>query len=515
MLCIYCSLPFCLCYYVSTYNNTLLCFLLQAIPPNIFIIAACNPHRANSLAILDDQTSIATASKETWVRGSYYVQKLPPTFQFLLWDYVALDDEQEREYIRAKLWQIDKADVAKISREKLDKLTHLIAVSHNLMRDYAKRHFAEDCELGEEEASIRSQSFVSQRDIQRVFTFYEWLMQMYSTLKPHGDHDDYSHRAVLVALGIVYYLRLNDMFRKKYRDFLDSIHNTNKQELVFSKAFEMELDWYVNHADIPPGIAKTQALKENLFAIIVCTMTRTPLIIIGPPGSSKTLSFRLALANLKGECSKVIQFRTKVFHSLDPHIYQCSRRTTPTELKTVFNRAIKRQKTVGLPLYCVVFMDEVGLPEEKYESLKVLHQYLDINDVSFVGITNRPLDAAKSNRAVTLYRLEPSTEDLLTLTEGCFAPSSDNLPPELLKSSLQKVNRFCPAYSRILRMELYHNFFGLRDYIHFIRYLRRNREHGVSPQVIMQALERNFGGTVEFENLCKIFLSEVSSSQRT
>ena len=431
-----------------------------------------------------------------------------------MWDYVALDSEQEREYIRTKLWQINKADVAKISSEKLDKLTHLIAISHMLLRDYAKEHFIGDCKLKHKEALGRSQSFVSQRDIQRVFTIYEWLMHVYSQLKPHGDDDDYSHRAVLVSLGIVYYLRLNDAYRKEYSHFLDSIHKTKTQELIFSKAFQMELDWFINLADIPSGVAKTQALKENFFAIVVCAMTRTPLIIIGPPGSSKTLSFRLALANLKGEGSKVVQFRTEVFHSLDPHIYQCSRRTTPTELEKVFNRAVNRQKTVGLPIYCVVFMDEVGLPEEKYESLKVLHQYLDTSVVSFVGITNRPLDAAKSNRAVTLYRLEPSNEDLLTLAKSCFAPSSDSLPPELLTSSLHKVNRFCPAYSRIRRMELYHNFFGLRDFIHFIRYLRRNRDHGLTSEVVMQALERNFGGMDEFENLCQIFLSEVSSSER-
>ena len=74
-------------------------------------------------------------------------------------------------------------------------------------------------------------------------------------------------------------------------------------------------------------------------------------------------------------------------------------------------------------------MDEAGLPEESMESLKVftvlmitlkltllndlpfsdlsgqvLHKYLDDAVVSFVGITNHILDAAKSNRAVTLFR---------------------------------------------------------------------------------------------------------------
>lgn len=34
-------------------------------------------------------------------------------------------------------------------------------------------------------------------------------------------------------------------------------------------------------------------MQENLFAIVVCVQLRMPLIIIGPPGSSKTLSFQI------------------------------------------------------------------------------------------------------------------------------------------------------------------------------------------------------------------------------
>lgn len=133
-----------------------------------------------------------------------------------------------------------------------------------------------------------------------------------------------------------------------------------------------------------------------------------PLILVGAPGSSKTLSFNLAIANLKGQESKVKLFRdTKTFRSLDPHFYQCSRRTTSNEIQTVFSRAVNRQRShsrFSLPIYCVVFMDEAGLPEESHESLKVLHYYLDRQEVSFVAITNHVLDAAKTNRAVSLFR---------------------------------------------------------------------------------------------------------------
>ena len=38
--------------------------------------------------------------------------------------------------------------------------------------------------------------------------------------------------------------------------------------------------------------------QENIFAIIVCMQMRVPLIIVGPPGSSKTLSFQIVQHNV-------------------------------------------------------------------------------------------------------------------------------------------------------------------------------------------------------------------------
>jgi len=81
------------------------------------------------------------------------------------------------------------------------------------------------------------------------------------------------------------------------------------KQVTFSDAFNEDLDWFAEQISLPPGIAKMQALKENLFAIIMCTMTHTPLIITGVPGSSKTLSFNLVVTNLRGQESKNKYFR--------------------------------------------------------------------------------------------------------------------------------------------------------------------------------------------------------------
>ena len=340
-------------------------------------------------------------------------------------------------------------------------------------------------------------------------------MSVYGKLKQHGeDRVDYSRRAVMVSLGIVYYMRLNSQYRKEYEKMMNR-ESRLPGEVTFSEAFNEELDFFCKRIELPSGIAKTRALKENLFATIVCTVTRTPLVIVGPPGSSKTLSFNLAIANLKGPESKVSLFRDiEIFKSLDPHFYQCSRRTTSNEVQAVFSRAINRQRShakSSLPIYCVVFMDEAGLPEESHESLKVLHYHLDKQEVSFVAITNHVLDAAKTNRAVSLFRPEVSNEDLKTLVEGCLTSNFEK-PSAHLRQDLDTIVRFCPAYIQLMEDPLLNHFFGLRDFIHFINYLKRRRVKGITPQLVMEALERNFNGAYWsdiFQAICESFLKTV------
>ena len=113
-------------------------------------------------------------------------------------------------------------------------LTDLIMDSQNLMRDYA---YYQLCSGGmdKDQARISSRSCVSQRDIQRVFTFYQWVMDSYNKYKPYGERQDYSRRAVLVALGIVYYMRLNNKYRKDYEQYLDKQYRL-AIEVSFSQA---------------------------------------------------------------------------------------------------------------------------------------------------------------------------------------------------------------------------------------------------------------------------------------
>lgn len=74
-------------------------------------------------------------------------------------------------------------------------------------------------------------------------------------------------------------------------------------------------------------------------------------------------------------------------------------------------------------------MDEAGLPEEEKESLKVLHYYLEGHmstkaECGFVAITNHVLDAAKSNRCLSLLRQEPTDSEMIEITKGVLFQSS-------------------------------------------------------------------------------------------
>ena len=475
---------------------------MQPIPNSIFMIAACNPHRGDSLATWGE-----SKGTEPWLKGSYYVQRLHPTLRCLMWDYGALNSHQERAYVNAKLSMMNQNE---LPVEEIGSLTELIIESQSKMRDYAEDQLKKVVHISV--AQQCAKSTVSQRDIQRVFTFYNWFMKFYESTNPHKEDPKLFHRrAVMVSLGIVYMMRLSSEYRMKYRSYLDNVPCLDG-DICFTEALQMELEWMTRKEFLPPGIAKTTALMENVLAIIICAVTHTPLIIVGDPGSSKTLSFTVVIANMKGKESQREEFRnTSIFKILDPHFYQCSRRTTSKEVETVFNRAIRRQRALEktLPLYSVVLMDEASLPEEKMESLKALHYHLDAQEVSFVAISNHSLDAAKTNRAISLFRPSATPQDLKQLAKGCLIPTMRS-KTFTTPDEENYVKCFCVAYTEVLQKEQFKNLFGLRDFIHFITYLRNKREQWLSTSVILESLERNFNGCEDFHELSCIFMEKVS-----
>lgn len=468
----------------------------------------------NTSLLTDSGTQQSTTPATVVVSDSYYVHKLHPTLSLIKWDYGSLNAKEEEDYVRAKFLMLQRELKPPIEEVYQEELTQLIVQSQEIMRQYMQIELSK--KYDKKEAIVRSGCCVSQRDIQRVIKFYKWLVDSYQfdqVCEPSQRH----RHAVMVSLGLVYYMRLPVKYREEYVKFIDNQDKKLGWEVSFKDAMSNQLDWYVKNEnlDLPPGIAKTEALKENLLATILCCTTRTPLIIEGAPGTSKTLSFNVAVANLKGKGSKKIIFqRDTLYPSLEPQFYQCSRKTNSEEVKVVFTRAIKVQghRRDSSRSISVVFMDEAGLPERAHESLKILHYYLEHPIVSFVAITNHPLDAAKTNRAVSVYRPETSStsiQDLHVLARDCL---------EIEITESDKVSRLCTAYQKMMQDSSLSKFYGFRDFIYFLKHLRKKIDScdstfsAAERKAILFSLQRNFGGKkpAKFHQVCQYFLEDVS-----
>jgi hypothetical protein len=49
--------------------------------------------------------------------------------------------------------------------------------------------------------------------------------------------------------------------------------------------FRCSLRACLGSMNVPRGVALNAAIYENIFMILTCVMTRTPLVIVGKPGT--------------------------------------------------------------------------------------------------------------------------------------------------------------------------------------------------------------------------------------
>ena len=221
--------------------------------------------------------------------------------------------------------------------------------------------------------------------------------------------------AINLSLYICYYLRLPDKHtRKKLEEKLEELLN---KENYFNEGFLkiplMEQNYIINNLEIPKGIAKNKNLKENLFISFFCIINKIPLVTIGKPGRSKTLSFRILQKSMKGKSSKTLlcqdYFEIKTFR------IQGSLYTKSSEIINIFEKGREYQKNNSEKLV-VIFFDEMGLSEiGENNPLKVLHSELEDEKcpISFIGISNWFIDASKMNRVIYNVVQDPDEEDII------------------------------------------------------------------------------------------------------
>lgn len=517
------------------------------LPDNLYVVAACNPYRLKSDAARQREERDGLLPECYWKessslqyrRGSgpfrdplrhlvYRVHPLPESMMDYVFDFGALSSETEAAYINA------------IVARRIPNHPSLAKSISVILSGYQETTRA----IHESERSV-----VSLRDVSRFLEVLEWSMEHWYHFEPrwsslklgsitsdddgHGAVQDLLSSCISIASLFCYYSRLTFSQRGEFVEAMLRVASGGTLHPSARAVWRSEQSWkslsdrvqkqVVDAMKLRPGIARNSALNENILMLFVAIMSRTPIIVVGKPGSSKSLAMSLIRQSVRGAESKgpLSKFPAVAIFS-----YQCSPLSTASGIEKVFKLAdqtgqgsvqgINDNGTIQ-----VVLLDEVGLAEQsEHLPLKVLHKLLDERSgrVSVVGLSNWALDPAKMNRAVHLFRPAPSRHDL-SITAKAITDD-----PFLGRHLINLAD----AYYEVYQSQSQDDFFGLRDFYSLVRTLsgltktennvdafddisRSSRQTGLSPEVLAEAVLRNFGGRPrkERDKLLKIFYERV------
>lgn len=516
------------------------------IPENLFIVGAINPPRISSKSKLNkireyNFTGIGKSILKEQSRFS--VRPIHKSMEELILDFPDLTEDQGKFFLTSLLEGLEYLTLNQ-KKVMIDSIimAHKFVTNANIknmnpsIRDFMRtikvfRYFfttragafllgvkpLNEClDINFEIVSRDNQYFLKSLYIAIAMNYFFRLEFVEADISPQ-EYSEYNLKAIISEED--FYSRQSFLLFMKENvksfvvsDFVKCLYSQDEKD-------KGALVLLYDNTEIPQGIAKTIAIMENLFCIVTCIDMKIPLMICGPAGCSKTLSFTIAVQNMKGRHS-VGNDVYKLFCQVHPHRYQCSEKSTDKEVKSIYKSSIELQEVLMKDsedrefeykdMSCV-FLDEAGLPDEEEQSLKVLHYMLDHPKVASIILTNKWLDPAKTNRALQLLQSTPSKNDLYNLAEGTIC-SGEKVPKkvELILHGL--VN----AYSLVM-MEKYSIPYHLRDFVYFLRYLNKcnnSQNRSLNEVNILRGLMRNFNGVKkeEFKRILETFIYEINSS---
>ena len=359
------------------------------------------------------------------------------------------------------------------------------------------------------------------REIRRFGLLFEYFIKNF-------DSDKKIEFSLNMALYLCYYLRIND---KEVRHQLKEKLKKFSQNEDFLKIPEAQVEYITKQMvlDESKGIALNRALRENLFTIFICITNKIPLIIVGKPGTSKSLSFQIVYNTMKGKNSEHEFFKDK--GKIYRYYYQGSEASTAEGIKQVFDKAKKNQDSNNNNDINLVFFDEMGLAERSSNNpLKVIHYLLERdqqNSVPFLGISNWKLDASKINRALNLSITDYDSTDLKD-TAISIARAINSVLANKYKELLDSLTETYYDYIINNRRDAQENrdFHGNRDFYTLIKNTMREiikkkkilekQENNnkilkkLLTRIGIESLERNFDGLEDSINKIKtIFKKKI------
>ena len=462
----------------------------KKINDKIRLIGACNPYRKRKgnkekcgLSISDDNDNELV----------YLVQPLPQSLLYYVFSFGSISKIDEKQYIYSIIEKLFTQE------EKFlhEMTTEAISQCHIYLR---KKY---------------DPSVVSLREIARFFKCIEFFIKYFTIKNKYENRQNNEKnnklRSIICSIYLCYYIRLTDdeirsnfeaelspillklvnyenIIDEKGDDLIDKIKNeelkneiyTRPEEIIkkFSDFLRIEQDYIIDQIELDKGIGKNALLKENVFLLFLSVITNIPLIIIGKPGTGKSLSAQLLNKSMRGKYSKNKFFQQ--FQRIYQIYFQGSESTQPEDVQKLFKEAGRKlqsfkknnEKEEDLPIIMVLF-DELGLAERSESNpLKILHENLEYTGkeegVSFVGISNYSLDAAKINRALVLSvpDLDQKVDDLIETSKNIVESISDKLIKEPIFGVISKTYF---EYKRILQ--------NIKDLVVYSKYIDINKNN--------------------------------------
>ena len=444
-----------------TYNGKSLC-------DNIRLIGSCNPYRRRKINIKKCRlTSISDDNDYSNDKELVYlVQPLPQSLLFYVFSFGYIDKINEKKYIHSIIKKLFSKD-EKILHENT---TELISKCHKFLR----KNF--------------DSSVVSFREIIRFSKCVEFFQKYFTIKNNYKKRENIERnnklRSIICSIIICYYIRLADDKKRsnfdikirtillklineelkvenKGDDLIEQIKDENlKKEILsevpiikrFSDFLKIEQEFLLSQIELDKDIGKNTLLKENIFTLFLSAVTNIPLIIIGKPGTGKSLSAQLICKSMKGIYSKNEFFKN--FPQIIQTYFQGSESTQQVDVENLFQKAknklnyFKNKKLINkeleFPISMILF-DRLGFAEKsKNNPLKLIHSHFECSGkeegVSFVGISNYSLDAIKSNRTLILYvqDLDQKVDDLIETSYNIMESISDKLKNDKICDILSK-----------------------------------------------------------------------------
>ncbi|EWS76306.1 AAA domain, dynein subfamily protein (macronuclear) [Tetrahymena thermophila SB210] len=488
---------------------------------NIIIIAAINPYKLKTdkqkeIFNYKIQGGIKCDEMDNKFKGidlEYNVFPIPQSmFSFVL-NFGELNKNDEDSYI-ANIMEILFEELEnfqyKIDKQKKDDFIKMVSFSQNYVRQ----------EMGNRTSAC------SLRDVKRYTNFLKSSIEFLnrasnnSEEKLQVDQNNIIPYSFYLTFYINYCLLIPQHERRVH--YLKELCQKYK---VFAKGFEhyqefiqKVLDFFIQQLNLPQNISKTFSLKQNTFLLFVCIVNRIPVCLIGPPGSSKSLSLKFVISSMEGKQSKK-QF-LRYYPALIPICYQGHTQSKSKRVIEVYQDANKRQEEFDskekeqTENLCVICFDEIGLAEiSPHNPLKVLHEALEKMKVAFVSISNFPLDASKMNRMLAIYRLDIVKEELEDILENTIPNQyRDNQFFNQVKKSIPQIY-LNYIENQKQQNNQYQRFHGIRDYFNVVQQIINKigqmSDKNAAFKIIEEAYFRNFSGLQNSKELLQLSFNNI------